>query len=309
MDFFLLAQGEARNIALQLLFDWLVLFGVPEDATKGNPLGIATRALYDPCLEIQCTAAEGFVKLLLHRVHRDHQILEGLFHLYFHPSTAESPRLRQCLSYFFSAFSFIAADNQQMVQQVTPRVLQTWIKTSKHVQDALPLASVANQLFHLCDPANLIQDTPQSNPFAAIGIELAWVALADPHETTLCPIIAKLGVDTDCPMDELKTLLYLSTCLLKFNPSAALKRSVSTLVECTGGEGLPQQEMSALQERVRRTLPAGLTLAQPSSSLQKMSKRRGAPRKASVVENILDGIEDFKSQSEEEEGEGGEGSE
>ena len=108
VDFYLLAQGEVRNIALQLLFDWLVLFGVPEDTSKKSPLNTATRALYDPSMEIQCTAAEGFVRLLLHRVHRDPQILEGLFHLYFHPSTTESPRLRQCLSYFFPAFSFTA---------------------------------------------------------------------------------------------------------------------------------------------------------------------------------------------------------
>lgn len=309
VDFFLLGQGEVRATSLQSLFDWFTLHGISNDSSSSarkSPLDTAIRSLYDPDPAIQCISAEGFSRLLLHRVHRDPQILEGLLHLYFHPSTEAQPRLRQCLSYFLPAFALSAVDNQQLMRQVVPSVLHTWMGTVKTIDGALPLSSVAAQLLHFSDPSNLIVEHQEANPFAAlgmhrpamlcrlcIGVELCWRALSDPTESPLCAIIAKLPVDASCP--ELRRLFYLLGVLMRFNGNAALKKFVGLLVELGGSEALPAEEVAALQERVKRALPLGMSTLPTTTAPAAVSQRKpqGRPRKPANVGNILDELENF----------------
>lgn len=58
------------------------------------------------------------------------------------------------------------------MRQVVPNVLQAWIGTVKTINKALPLSSVASQLLHFSDPANLIVEHQEPNPFAVLGIQV-----------------------------------------------------------------------------------------------------------------------------------------
>ena len=77
-------------------------------------------------------APQGFTKLLLTRRLRDATILQQLLLLYFHPATEGSSRLRQALSVFFPAFSFLAADNQALVRTKHTIFLLSFLNSGHH---------------------------------------------------------------------------------------------------------------------------------------------------------------------------------
>lgn len=81
---------------------------------------------------------------------------------------------------------------------------------------------------------------------------------------------------------------------MRFNGNAALKKFVVSLVELGASEALPAEEVVGLQERVKRTLPLGMSTlptTAPAAALQK--KPHGRPKKPANVGNILDELENF----------------
>ena len=76
-------------------------------------------ALYGQDDDAKTVAVEGFSKLMLLKVHRDTEVLQALMLLYYHPSTADILRLRQCLNFFLQVFAYSSHENQDLIRQIT----------------------------------------------------------------------------------------------------------------------------------------------------------------------------------------------
>ncbi|KAJ1817983.1 chromosome condensation complex Condensin, subunit G [Coemansia sp. RSA 2598] len=116
-------SGELHAKGLAALLDLALMYGIVD---LGSALGssdvlvdILIKELHSEDEKTQATAAEGLARLLYaHRVPEPAPMLETLLILYYHPDTASNDALRQCLAYFFPAFSYMSSENQQLMQQV-----------------------------------------------------------------------------------------------------------------------------------------------------------------------------------------------
>lgn len=202
-------------------------------------------ALYDEDPAVQAGAAEGYAKLLLHRILHDPAIITGLLHLYFSPSTATNPRLRQTLTYFLQAFAYSSSTNQSLLAKSTLPILQA----NNHTTDGtLTFNQIAGQLIELTDPARLVatthddesnndNDNDKQNAHAELAEELAWAALRsarEPEGRQFASLLGKLST-VDWPIRSLKRLLFVVGQLIKVTTDrvvlTGLKKLVALLVE------------------------------------------------------------------------------
>ncbi|KAJ3093061.1 hypothetical protein HK102_010966 [Quaeritorhiza haematococci] len=82
--------------------------------------------------------------------------LEVLVALYFHPSTAAVPRLRQCLGLFFDVMSSQRYEDQQLIQKVVVRSYKFLVETYKeHKRDMVAPLLISKQLSSWTDIRHL----------------------------------------------------------------------------------------------------------------------------------------------------------
>lgn len=340
-EFALLDEGlELKTLALQTLLDWATLYGVNSASLSGS-FEACLAGLCDPEESVQTVSAEGFSRLLLHRIvtgELAEQVLEGLLHLYFHPGTTGSLRLRQCLSYFWPTFAFSVVENREALMRVLPGFLTCWIQNRATEKDSdedgsVSLSSVCHQLFYWCNPANAPSQTLKSsdadfgNPFAKLGQELLWAALKRPttraHDYLLLnSVIPKLPIDAGCPRLDLRCLFVILNHLIRqrqaaaaasesSSNSAALKRFIARLVEL----GASEEDQDEADERkainqVKTTLKRDFSIPVAPNSASAAKKpvsagrgrgrpRRNAPtRSGAAPEDILEDLDFLSSSSE-----------
>lgn len=299
-------------------------------------------ALYDSDPEVQSIGAEGFSRILLHRIPLTHgntnsanrgqhdireDVLSGLLHLYFHPSTKEQAKLRQCLSYFLPAFALSHPDNQRMLQKVLVPFLQSISNNTTNSNNGnltgggqraeLSLAAIADQLFHLANPANLLptanaQESSLVGKFAMakIGEELGWAVLRSEESSNPNPNLASLipripDLEEQGGKFALQRLFIVLRHLLGRCPgvsSVAMRKFIARLVELgasdsTGPEesGEHGQSPEELQAQLRREFPVlGLHSNHQPTTVNK-PKKAGA-KKTITTTNIMDEIEDFEEE-------------
>ena len=103
-------------------------------------------------------AVQGVCKLLLARILTDSETLRSLLLLYFHPSTAESVWIRQCLSFFFQAYGRLSANNQENIAQVFVPLWTQLYELHEQLEDrtvmTAPLAMI-QQVIEWTDESNL----------------------------------------------------------------------------------------------------------------------------------------------------------
>jgi condensin complex subunit 3 len=239
-EFFKHGQEETRATALKILFDVLLVFGADELPPILDDL---IPALYDLDTSVQAVAAEGYAKLLLHRIVADVDVISGLFQLYFHPSTADNTRLRQTLTYCFQVYAFSSASNQQLIAQAFLPVLEAWQAAHPTGAPNMSFSSVAGQLLELTDPARLVEHAERKEGLHAHAIlaeELAWMALrhvGEPQGKFYAGLLTKLRIDNQWPSKALKRLLFVTGQLIRMlgagdkTTLTAMKKIVALLVE------------------------------------------------------------------------------
>ncbi|KAJ1907437.1 chromosome condensation complex Condensin, subunit G [Coemansia sp. IMI 209127] len=132
-------SGELHKKGLAAMLDLAFMYGIADlSDSLGTPadfVELIYQELDSKDVKVQATAGEGLAKLLYaHRVPEPAGVLEELLVLYFHPNTSGNDALRQCLTYFFPAFSYMSHENQSLMQQVAIKSICRLAKVLKNQQ-------------------------------------------------------------------------------------------------------------------------------------------------------------------------------
>lgn len=295
------------------MFDLLFVYGgtsSDEDEEKSlvtRHLDQVLPSLYATEQEVQAVSVQGFAKLLLHRVISDAAVITGLFQLYFHPATASNPLLRQCLGYFFPAFSYSSTANQSLVAASFMPVMETWLAAEHaHSGSALGPLQVADQLIELTDPALLIEQAarlPDLHAHAMVAEHVAWAALRHWEDgkgrgRLYVQMLARLRIDSSWPPRTLKRLLFVLGQLMRLVTEkvtqTALKKVVALLVELDDPSVLlGPEDLTDLRHRLEElALPEIRATAKSSTAARPVAPTKKATSTLAAV-NMMDEIDDL----------------
>ena len=260
-DFFKLGHSEIKVIAVKILFDLVMFYGKDEDFSVSFCQNIDLSSIVncfkcalcdDSNEELQTIAVEGCAKLLLCKIIQDQSILEGLMLLYFHPSSVNRPRMRQCLCYFFPAFSFSSHSNQLLLIPLVIPVIQSVCsflqETPKDQADIIvkPLQA-ADQILYWLDYCHLNESTRNIsqeslmdisnendpsvsnehstnitekcslNVHGLVAVELLKNCFCNKNENSkfFIQLLSRLKIDCNCSGKTIKKIDFLATSLLK----------------------------------------------------------------------------------------------
>ncbi|KAF8268083.1 nuclear condensing complex subunit [Lactarius quietus] len=93
--------------------------------------------------KVQALICAGFAKLMLSGMISDERVLSSLALIYLSPDTAENQELRQCLSYFFPAYSYSSPTHQRLMQEIFLPVLDQLSKARRELDDGQEMVSSA----------------------------------------------------------------------------------------------------------------------------------------------------------------------
>ena len=182
-----------------------------------------------PCI-VQTLAVEGFSKALLLRLSSEPQILEALLFLYFHPSTSDLDRMKQCLAFFIQAFASSSSANQSLIAHLTvPLIisLMPYYSIASTTQaHALTITGIAQQFLLWTDSQFLFQhgkkeETHGQPHHLVIALDLCTEALADPPQRLklFAQLVNKCKLSVASDPTSLARCLTLTGQLLKVSSS------------------------------------------------------------------------------------------
>jgi condensin complex subunit 3 len=93
--------------------------------------------------KVQALICAGFAKLMLSGMITDERVLSSLALIYLSPDTAENQELRQCLSYFFPAYSYSSPTHQRLMQEIFLPVLDQLSKARRELDEGQEMVSSA----------------------------------------------------------------------------------------------------------------------------------------------------------------------
>jgi len=170
-------HDELQVVAVKTIFDLVMLWGLP---TFQAEQGVDIIRIFKRCLEhesgdVVTTAVEGVAKLFILRFITDEELLQALIVLYFHPLTADNPRVRQCLNVFFEAFSHSAFANKKLMARVfTPALINlSKIQASLSAADSAkmtPLLQMGQQMLDWTDVRRLVK--PEDGVDEALHVQV-----------------------------------------------------------------------------------------------------------------------------------------
>ncbi|KAJ1939379.1 chromosome condensation complex Condensin, subunit G, partial [Linderina pennispora] len=228
--------GELHSKGLAAMLDLSFLYGVRELAPSVGSVEEFMEVLYleleSESLAVQATVAEGIARLLYaRRIPEPAAVLEELLVLYYHPSTVNNYKLRQCLTYFFPAYSYITPENQQQMRDVAIEAicrLSNLLKqtATADAQSTATPGQVVQQLVAWTDPRIFeaiyamnnnapIRSTTRMDGFVKLGIDALKRTFRAPHNTrkVLVQMLNKLGLDDATPMIQTQELFVLARAL------------------------------------------------------------------------------------------------
>lgn len=274
---------------------------------RRDALDLIVSSLYDPEIELQALAAEGYAKLFLHRVIADGSVLIGLLQLYFHPATAENARLRQTLTYFLQAFAYSSSSNQVLLAECVVSLLDGLLPMQESLK--ITLLQAGSQLIELCDPANLIGQAIRGDSaqhgHAHLAEQLAWACLGSideaPRLRLLCQLLNKLYLNNEWPPYSIKRLLLVLGQLIRVLPAcekiavAGVKKLVTSLVELDDSAyQLDLDELNAIRIRLQNAFvnpPQQLPVAAPKKKYAGAAAAK--PPSQLATTNVMDEISDL----------------
>ncbi|KAJ2003975.1 chromosome condensation complex Condensin, subunit G, partial [Coemansia sp. S85] len=229
-------KNELRTKGLSALLDLAFMYGISDLATSVGSASDFVGILYEEFAngdeKTQAMVGEGLARLLYaHRIPEPAKVLEELLVLYYHPSTSSNYALRQCLTYFFPAFSYMAHDNQAVMQQVTVsticRLGGVLKQQTGDAQNGATQGQAAQQIVAWSDPRILeaisamnsgssgSRSTVRMGGYTQLGIDaLKRVFRAAPAtRKVLVQTLNKLALDESSPMTQLQQLFVLTRAL------------------------------------------------------------------------------------------------
>lgn len=150
-----LIQNKDKNLqklTLKTIFDLVMLYGTgvfDEEAISY----VIKYGLGSNEADVLVLIVEGACKLIMTKMISDPEILEALAILYFHPSTQQHQRLRQCLSFFFPMYLLSSFDNQRTFGKVMTPILASLIAAYSGIdsESGLNINLIAGQLLEWTD--------------------------------------------------------------------------------------------------------------------------------------------------------------
>ncbi len=182
---------ELQVVAVKTIFDLVMLWGLStfQEEQGMDIIRIFKRCLEHDSAEIVTTAVEGVAKLFILRFITDEELLQALIVLYFHPLTADNPRVRQCLNVFFEAFSHSAFANKKLMTRVlTPAFTNlARIQASLDPMDRAqmtPMLQIGQQLLDWTDVRRLVKPEDEVDPGLHVEVFSALAASTYPQKST-----------------------------------------------------------------------------------------------------------------------------
>lgn len=305
VEFYRLGGDETRLMALRIIFDLLLSHGPMKDMGAVVFDGIAdvlcpsSSEDRERAKEVQAVAAEGYAKLLLHRRVDTEGPLLGLLTLYYDPSTADNPRLRQILSYFLQAFALSSAEHQMFLAQTVLPLLDSMMHTGADAN----LTAIGLQLLELTDPAKLIvgasnpsdNSDANANAHTYLAEAFAWAALSTaaslpPASKLYTYLLCRLRIDASWGPLAIKRLLFVTGQLIRATEKTqqtSVKRLVALLVELDD----PTQVLEGEELRTLRDRLATVEMVVRQAPLVKTSRMRNPSSLATT--NVMDEISDI----------------
>ncbi|KAJ2719984.1 chromosome condensation complex Condensin, subunit G [Coemansia sp. Benny D115] len=231
-------RGELHIKGLSALLDLAFMYGINDlSASVGTPadfVELLYNELESTDHKIQAIAGEGLARLLYaHRIPDPSSVLEELLVLYYHPSVASNDALKQCLTYFFPAFSYMSHDNQALMQQVAVSTISRLGKVLKQQtgdsQTGATHSQVAHQIITWCDPRILevigsmngdssnisIRSATRMGSYTQLAVDAlkyAFTAIPSTRKVFI-QLVNKLGLDEKTPHIQLQQLFVLTRTL------------------------------------------------------------------------------------------------
>ncbi|KAJ1963954.1 chromosome condensation complex Condensin, subunit G [Dipsacomyces acuminosporus] len=228
-------SGELHTKGLSALLDLAFMYGINDLAPSLGGASEFLELLYSELEngddKIQATAGEGIAKLLYaHRIPEPATVLEELLVLYYHPSTAGNYALRQCLTYFFPAFSYMSHENQALVQKVAVesicRLSSVLKQQTGDAQTGATPGQVVQQVVTWADPrileaivamnnSGVARSTIRLGSYSQLGVDALKGVFKAPQATrkVLVQMLNKLGLDDSVPAMQVQQLFVLTRTL------------------------------------------------------------------------------------------------
>ncbi|KAJ2066972.1 chromosome condensation complex Condensin, subunit G [Coemansia sp. S155-1] len=228
-------KAELRTKGLSALLDLAFMYGISDLAPSVGSASDFVELLYGELSNgdenTQAMVGEGIARLLYaHRIPEPAKVLEELLVLYYHPSTSSNYALRQCLTYFFPAFSYMAHENQAVMQQVTVsticRLGSVLKQQTGDAQTGATQGQAAQQIVAWADPRILeaisamnsgssVRTTVRMGGYTQLGVDaLKRVFKASPAtRKVLVQTLNKLALDESSPQTQLQQLFVLTRAL------------------------------------------------------------------------------------------------
>ncbi|KAJ2141367.1 chromosome condensation complex Condensin, subunit G [Coemansia sp. RSA 678] len=230
-------SGELHAKGLAALLDIAFMYGIADLAPSlGEPsdfVSLLYSELESEDERIQATAGEGIAKLLYaHRIPDPSDVLEELLVLYYHPDTSGNDALRQCLTYFFPAFSYMAHDNQAVMQQVAVRAVCRLAGVLKQqnsdAQSGATHGQAAQQIVTWSDPRILdaiaamsssssVRSSVRMGTYSQIAVDALKRIFSEspPTRKVLVQMLNKLALDENTPHTHLQQMFVLVRTLVQ----------------------------------------------------------------------------------------------
>ncbi|KAI9349648.1 nuclear condensing complex subunit [Obelidium mucronatum] len=154
-------ENDGKKIVLQILFDLIMVHGVTVVDLNAVVVFILA-CLQDEDPGLLTLAAEGATKLMMMKFIGNEQILEALLVLYFHPSTVNQRRLRQCLTCFFPMYALSSAENQALLASSVIAAFTSLTLEFEESGEGIAPSDVAAQLGEWTDYRRLVSMEQQA---------------------------------------------------------------------------------------------------------------------------------------------------
>ncbi|KAJ3012242.1 UNVERIFIED_CONTAM: hypothetical protein HDU68_001305 [Siphonaria sp. JEL0065] len=178
---FQVEENDGKKIVLQILFDLIMVHGAAVVDVNAVVIFILT-CLQEEDPGLLTLAAEGATKLMMMKFIVNGQILEALLVLYFHPSTVNQHRLRQCLTCFFPMYALSSSENQGLLaSSVVAAFTSLTLEYEESGGEGIAPGDVAAQLSEWTDYRRLVSmEKSGENVHSAVAISLLEAMLKEP---------------------------------------------------------------------------------------------------------------------------------
>ncbi|KAJ3336039.1 hypothetical protein HDU93_003825 [Gonapodya sp. JEL0774] len=214
--------------------------------------------------QVASFAVEGLAKLLLLGVINDRNILEKLALIYFDPSEDRRtrPRERQCLSFFFEAYSHSSASNQENIGAIAGSVFSKVLQESELSELRMSPLQIGLQLLDWADSSKLVDlktsqpkiISSQGDAQGQVAVDLLKIPFRDQSNIkVIAQLLTKVNVSQQWNREQLEKATLLVGNVRKLVPDVASTNNLKKFAAALSGvqEKLPPltEDENSLREQ------------------------------------------------------------